>query len=348
MAVAGTLAVNVISQTSKFVQGMSKARKGLGGFVKSVATGQAVTSKFNTLLGAVSAGGMVRMGLSAINTAAELGNVADKLGIATENLELMRFAAEQTGVSTSTLDMALQRMVRRVGQAAQGAGEAAGTLEQLGLNAGQLNKLDPAAQFERISAAVRNIPDRGGQLAAMQKIFDSEGVGLINLAADGVERYADAFERAGGATQGVKTAQEFALALNELSGQMQAIARDIATDLLPVLMDAIKGSQIVLENMGIIRSGGQRASQDPYKRASRLQRAYTGAGEQAAAFIGAFTGAPATGVLVPGGRTVSTQLTSPAVIQEMTNIQREQLQIMREEQQRGQQPGVTLQPAEFQ
>lgn len=344
MAVAGTLAVNVIAQTQQFVQGISKAQKGLGGFVKSVASGSAVTSKFNTLLGAVSAGGMVRMGLSAINTAAELGNVADKLGIATEKLELMRFAAEQTGVATQTLDMALQRMVRRVGQAAQGTGEAAGTLEQLGLSAEQLNKLDPAAQFERISAAVRNIPDRGGQLAAMQKIFDSEGVGLINLAAEGVERYAAAFERAGGATEGVKQAQAFALALNELQGQLKGLTRDIATNLTPTLIEAIKGTQVVLENLGLIRTPEAAASQSAKVRAGRLARARTAAGEQ----LAALGGPGPTPILVPGGRTVSPLVTSPAEIQEMTNIQREQLQIMREQQQQGTGPSVTLEPAAFQ
>ena len=338
MAVAGTLAVNIIARTQKFTQGVKKAREGLGAFVKNVRQSSAVTSTFNTLLAGVSAGGLVRMGLASIETAAELGNVADKLGIATQNLELMRFAAEQTDVSTQTLDMALQRMVRRVGQAAQGTGEASQTLKDLGINAEELNKLDPAAQFERISAAVQNIPDRGGQLAAMQKIFDSEGVGLINLAAEGVERYVDAFERAGGATQGVKAAQAFALSLNELQGSMTSLTRNVATNLVPTLQEAIAGAQVVLESLGLIRNARQRRADSGGR--GFLQTYGTVLGE----LLGALRSPRFTGFgnqfLTPSGQTTTGFLGFEALLQETQR----QTQLM---EQQDTSAGVTLQPATF-
>ena len=254
MAIAGTLAVNIVARTNKFIDGIKKARKGLGGFQNAVSASQRVLSGFSgALIGTIGVGSMIAYTKSVINTAAELGNVADKLGISTDKLEEMRFAAEQTGVSFQTLQMGLQRMVRRVGQAAQGTGEAKDTLEQLNLNARRLNQLDPAAMFQRIARAIQSIPDRGGQLAAMQKIFDSEGVALINLAAEGVERYSEAFQRAGGPTgeAAVRRAQEFALAMNEIKGAVAGFGRDFVLDISPQLKDSIDVIKDALQVTGV-------------------------------------------------------------------------------------------------
>jgi len=70
-----------------------------------------------------------------------LGKTADKLGTTTETLAGLQHAAELTGVSTETMNMALQRMTRRVAEAAVGTGEAKGALEELNIDAAQLVKL---------------------------------------------------------------------------------------------------------------------------------------------------------------------------------------------------------------
>jgi hypothetical protein len=62
-----------------------------------------------------------------------LGKTASKLGVNVELLQSMRYAAEQTGIAQNTLDMALQRFIRRAGEAAKGTGEAKGALRDLGI-----------------------------------------------------------------------------------------------------------------------------------------------------------------------------------------------------------------------
>ncbi len=125
---------------------------------------------------------------SFLNTAAELdklGKTSDKLGVATERLIGLQFAAEQTGVNTDTLNMALQRMVRRVAEAAQGTGEAKGALIELGISAKQLNELAPDKQFELIADAMQRVDKQSDKVRLAMKLFDSEGVALVNTLALG-------------------------------------------------------------------------------------------------------------------------------------------------------------------
>src|SRR5690606_15888857 len=120
---------------------------------------------------------MVKKQLELIDSTAK---TADKLGIATEKLTAMRIQAELTGVSTNTLDMGLQRMVRRVAEAAQGTGEASGALKELGIDARELAKLSPDKQFGLIADAMVNVGSQSDKVRLAFKLFDSEGVALVN------------------------------------------------------------------------------------------------------------------------------------------------------------------------
>lgn len=270
MAIAGTLAVNILANTNKFQQGIGKAQKSLRGFGRQIKTiGKGVVGFGSQILGVAAVGGITAFSKSVIDSAVSLGEISDKLGIATDKLELMRFAAEATGVAQKSLDTALQRMVRRVGEASQGFGAAEKTLKRLNLNAKELNELSPDEMFTRIGDAINQIPDRGGSLAAMSSIFDMEGVGLINLTADGLERYADAFERAGGPTsrQGVKNAREFAFHAQTLKGAFAGLGRDFVLEVSPDALKAIEGAQILLE---ATKEGRRKAEA---ARSRRVQRA---------------------------------------------------------------------------
>ena len=50
----------------------------------------------------------------------KLANTAQKLGMATENLEALRMAGRLAGVEITTTDMAIQRFTRRASEAAKG------------------------------------------------------------------------------------------------------------------------------------------------------------------------------------------------------------------------------------
>ncbi len=138
---------------------------------------------------AVGVGVMVNQQLAVIDSTAK---VSDKLGISTEALAAMHLQAERSGVATNTMNMALQRMVRRLSEAAQGTGEAQGALKELNLGAVELAKLSPDKQFAAIAEKMKDVNNQGDKVRLAFKLFDSEGVSLINTLNGGAAAAKDA------------------------------------------------------------------------------------------------------------------------------------------------------------
>lgn len=141
--------------------------------------------------------GLVKQGLEAGDA---LAKTADKLGVATDALASMRLAANQTGVATRQFDMALQRVTRRVAEAAAGTGEAQGALKVLGLEASNLIKLKPDEQLAKIADQFNRIENPAQRVQIAFKLFDAEGVGLINtlrLGSEGLDSFRQKAETLG-------------------------------------------------------------------------------------------------------------------------------------------------------
>ena len=137
-------------------------------------------AKYAALVGgaAVAAGAaLVKQNLAQIDS---LAKTADKLGVTTEALGQLRYAAELTGVSSGTLDTALQRMTRRIAEAAQGTGTAKDAIKELGLNAETLAKQSPDKAFKSIADAMQNANSKSDRLRLAFKLFDTEGAALVN------------------------------------------------------------------------------------------------------------------------------------------------------------------------
>jgi hypothetical protein len=178
-----TLAISFVARIAKFTKGVKKMRRDLKKIKKQVA-GFAKMSIGITVTGAAVA-------IAALNKVAgsvdNLVKTAEKLGIVPEKLKGLRHAAELSGVPIKTLDMALQRMTRRLSEAAIGTGEAQGALEELGLNAAALAALSPDEQFMAIADAMEAVGSQSDRVRLAFKIFDSEGVALVNTMKGGSE-----------------------------------------------------------------------------------------------------------------------------------------------------------------
>ena len=169
----------IIRAFDKTAKGFGSARKGLN------AVGGAVLNLKTGLLGLVGAAGFGAMIKSSLASNDALAKTADKIGITTSALVGLQHAAELTGVSAGTMDMALQRMTRRIAEAGQGSGEAVGALAELGLNAKELGALPLDQQMGKIADAMGNVERQSDKVRLAMKLFDSEGVALVNTLAGG-------------------------------------------------------------------------------------------------------------------------------------------------------------------
>jgi hypothetical protein len=92
-------------------------------------------------------------------------------------------------------------MTRRVAEAAEGTGEAKAALKELGLDARKLTKLPLEESFREIADAMGNVQGKSSKVRLAFKLFDSEGVALLNtlnLGKGGLEEYAAEAEKLGG------------------------------------------------------------------------------------------------------------------------------------------------------
>ena len=166
------------------------------GTFKAVTAGLNMVKRaaFSLQSGLLAVGGVLGMGYlikQSMSTIDALGKTASKIGIATEALGGLHHAADLTGVSTETMNMALQRMVRRVAEAAQGTGEAVKALDELGISAVYLNNLSPDQQFKVLADAMESVGSQSDRVRLAMKLFDSEGVALVNTMKGGAAAIAE-------------------------------------------------------------------------------------------------------------------------------------------------------------
>ena len=163
---------------ASFNSSMDRSRRRMQGL--SVALGG-----FLSIAGALRLGQLTN---DAVKFGSQIAITADKIGVSASSLQALRLAGEQfAGVQATTVDMALQRFSRRLGEADRGTGELKDTLIQLGISTrnadGSVKSVEQA--FLEYSDAMANAESAQEQLRLAFKAFDSEGAVLVELAKQG-------------------------------------------------------------------------------------------------------------------------------------------------------------------
>jgi len=154
-------------------RGFGRMRKAMGGISKLLPA----------LAVGFSAVAFVNFTKNAFKTADALGKTADKIGLTTKSLQELRFGASQSGVKVETLDMAMQRFSRRLGEAQRGTGELTGTLLEYGIAVknvdGSSRSVDEV--LSDVANTIMNAESSTERLRIAFKAFDSEGAALVNM-----------------------------------------------------------------------------------------------------------------------------------------------------------------------
>ena len=184
--------LKLTAENEVLIKKLEQSQKKIGKFTKKSSSRlDNLGKKFRTvgnkvgLMGAAAGLALAALTVKTMQATDALGKTSDKLGVMPEKLQAMQRAAQLTGVSVDTANMALQRMVRRVQEASLGTGEAKGALADLGLEAKELAQLPVDEQFKRIADAMGNVSESGEKVRLAMKLFDSEGVALVNTLALG-------------------------------------------------------------------------------------------------------------------------------------------------------------------
>ncbi|TNF65690.1 MAG: hypothetical protein EP298_11145 [Gammaproteobacteria bacterium] len=241
---AGIDTANLTSEEKRLQRALEKTQKQAKLKSKTFsALGSGLSKVKYAALGATAAIGA--MGASAFASVSSFSNhgdnvakVADKLGISTDTLQKLRYAAERTGVTTQTLDMAMQRMSRRLSEAANGSGEAKGALEELGLSAVELNNMKPDQALALIADRLDQVTNQKDRMRLAMKFFDSEGVALVNTLKGGskaLTQYAKDAERVGYVLneKSLRAAENNRDAYLNMKTSIQGVAYALGDSLMP-------------------------------------------------------------------------------------------------------------------
>lgn len=242
MAIRSRLSVLIGGDDRQLKMALRRSRKSLNRFSKELRSGATGAAKYTAAMLAVGVAistAMVKQQLVAVDA---LKKTSDKLGITTEALVGLRRAAELSGVAANTFDMALQRMVRRLSEASAGTGEAKAALKELGLDARKLAAAAPEDAFRQIAAAMDNVSTQSDKVRLAFKLFDSEGVALVNtldLGVNGLNAAAEETRLLGTALSSID-AKKIEIAndrISAISTATEGFFRQITIQLAPILTD---------------------------------------------------------------------------------------------------------------
>lgn len=239
----GNLVANLELKSAQFVSELRKTNKRLGrmesGFQR---VGRVGVAAFKSI--AVAAGGvaLAALGRDAVQTADKIGKLSDRLNISTEALSELQFVGERGGVAFNTMTLALQRLERRSAEAAVGVGEARGAIAELGIDAQRFGRLSLDNQFEIVSEALSKVQNESDRTRLAFKLFDSEGVALVQTmgeGAAGIQALREEAQRLGAtlSQEDAAAAAQAADAVTNLSSAFDALARQLAINIAPALTE---------------------------------------------------------------------------------------------------------------
>lgn len=237
----GALHVALGIDTASFSAGLKKAQAGLSSFGKVAAVGFAAAAT-----AAVAAGAALAVaGKRAIDTADNMSKAAQKVGVATEALSRLNYAAGYSDVSLEQLSGGMQKLSRNLADVASGKGGAAATaLQALGISAtdatGKLRGSDEV--FTDIADRFGRMEDGSTKTALALQLFGRTGaemIPLLNTGKDGLKRFADEADRTGNtiSTKTGRAAEEFNDTLGDVSRILGGVALQVAEEALPALQD---------------------------------------------------------------------------------------------------------------
>ena len=249
----GSLVVSLIAETAQFRSDMGKAA------YTAQKNFQSIQSSAQSLAGALgvyfSASMFIGWIKSSIDAADAMYEMSQKVGIATDTLSKLAYAAKLDGIAVDDLGSSLNKLNKNVAQTAQGTGEAQTAFKALGIRVVDANGNIKATDQILLEVAEKfsGYADGANKSALAMAIFGKAGANMIpflNNGKAGIEAMGKELERLGGVImpEAAKRANEFNDNLDRLKVSSNSTALEIGNSLVPALTDASNKFLIARKN----------------------------------------------------------------------------------------------------
>jgi len=193
------------------------------------------------------AGSFTSFVAGAASAVASVDDLSKRTGVSTQTLQSYQFAAEQSGVSVEAFGKGIQKLGINLGEAQTGNKSAIKSFADLGLSIRDLAQLSPEQAFEKVAAAISQLPNPAQQAAAAVSLFGKSGAELAPLFAEGAGFLAEMRTQAEGLglvlgdTQ-VQNLAQLDDSFGVLSATVQAFKQRVTADLAPALTEASRSA----------------------------------------------------------------------------------------------------------
>jgi hypothetical protein len=210
MPTVNELLVRIDASTEGLRREMARAEQSVnqtsGGIQKALnridsSVGSLIGS-FRALVPALSIGAVAAIGKSALDAAGGIGEMAEQVGLTTDELQSYEFAAVQAGVKSEELQTAFQRLRKSIGDAAEGSTQQIKAFEKLGIGVLDANgKVRSSSEvFRDLAKAYTQAEDKAQFFANAQDVLGRGAQKLAPLlagGAEGVDKFVESAQKAG-------------------------------------------------------------------------------------------------------------------------------------------------------
>ena len=213
---------------------------------KSISNAGSIATRFVTGPLLAVGGGIMLLANRTANYADEIDKMSIRTGLATDTLQELRFAADQTGVEFDAVQGVIESFTRRIPTLVQGTSDSAREFQKLNIdlrdsegNMRSMSSIFPAVI--RQLASMENVTERN---AVATQIFGRrafEIVPLLDAGEKGIEQFTKRAHELGlvMSDEAIKTAVDYKDELSALKQEFGAVGRELAVKLMPVIKDEL-------------------------------------------------------------------------------------------------------------
>lgn len=263
------LVVRMEADNAKLHTQLEQANKQLQRFDKGASN---ALKSFKALAGGLVAGISLAKFASdiktVVNEADQLGKMAQSVGVTTESLSALEYAADLSGASLEVLGVGLRQLSKNAADAARGTGEGKAGFDALGLAvvdaSGQVKDAD--VLLAELATRFQGMQDGAGKTAIAMKVFGESGAALIpmlNQGADGLAAMGAEARQFGVIIDDdmAQASAQFNDQLTRLGAAADGLKIQLAQDLLPAMVDITKAmteaaKEASLWEVGMVALGG--------------------------------------------------------------------------------------------
>ncbi len=190
------------------------------------------------------------------STVEGMGNVArvsGYLGISTNALEELRYAAQKSGVSVDTLDDSLKELQIRAVDAKSGSGEAAEAFQYLGMSSTDASgrMREPLELLSEVADRLKTIPTQSERIWVLDSMLGDQGAEMLKMLEGGSQGLEEM--RLEAKALGVSLDKDAALSAKDFSETMVKLKTGLEAFIRPLvlaLLPALKGFANVSSSLG--------------------------------------------------------------------------------------------------